>query len=178
MVAPFVEELAAYIEDEKLQRPAVIGHSLGGEAAVMLAARHPEAVARVMIVDAFPFYPLSMNPAATVEWVRPIADGMKAQLLAQTPEQFASGQETSLARLIKSDAARAEVLVRPEHVRITADANGTGLVVDHEYYGHDQLVTLHVADGRRLLARSGPHPIFHTGDRVRYEIGEVVVLGS
>ncbi len=76
------------------------------------------------------------------------------------------------------DGERAEVLVRPEQVRITADSGGPALVVDHEYYGHDQLVTLHVADGRRLLARNGPHPIFHTGDRVRYEIGEVVVLGS
>ena len=66
--------------------------------------------------------------------------------------------------------------MRPEQVRITADSGGPALVVEHEYYGHDQLVTLHVADGRRLLARNGPHPIFRTGDRVRYEIGEVVVL--
>jgi len=71
-----------------------------------------------------------------------------------------------------------EVLIRPEHVRLTADSGGTGLVVTSEYYGHDQLITLHVADGRRLLARSGPLPLFRPGDRVRYEVGEVVVLGA
>jgi iron(III) transport system ATP-binding protein len=74
-------------------------------------------------------------------------------------------------------SGRVEVLIRPEQVRITADTGGTALVVEHEYYGHDQLITLHAADGRRLLARHGPHPIFRTGDRVRFEIDEVVVLG-
>ena len=71
-----------------------------------------------------------------------------------------------------------EVLIRPEHVRITADSGGAGLVVTSEYFGHDQLITLHVADGRRLLARSGPLPLFRPGDRVRYEILEAVVLSG
>ena len=71
-----------------------------------------------------------------------------------------------------------EVLIRPEHVRITADSGGTALVVTSEYFGHDQLITLHVADGRRLLARSGPLPVFRPGDRVRYQITEAVVLAG
>lgn len=110
VVAPLVEELAAYIEDEKLEVSAVIGHSLGGEAAVMLASRHPEAVDRIMVVDALPFYPLSMNPTATVEWVRPMAEAAQAQMLSQTSEQFALAQEASLRRMIKDEAARAVVL--------------------------------------------------------------------
>jgi pimeloyl-ACP methyl ester carboxylesterase len=109
VVAPLVEKLAAYIEDEKLEVSAVIGHSLGGAAAVMLASRHPGAVDRIMAVDALPFYALSMNPRATVEWMRPIAEAARAQMLSQTPEQFALAQEVSLRRMIKDEAARTAV---------------------------------------------------------------------
>ena len=125
-----------------------------------------------------------IQSSAPDELYRHPADHWVAQFLGEGA--FVEGSvragfvDTPLGRFptTNGDAERVEVLVRPEHVRITADSGGPALVVDHEYYGHDQLVTLHVADGRRLLARSGPHPIFRTGDRVRYEIGEVVVLGS
>jgi iron(III) transport system ATP-binding protein len=69
-----------------------------------------------------------------------------------------------------------EVLIRPEHVRLTEDQGGAALVVDREFYGHDQLVTLHLDGGRRLLARAGPDVIFNPGDHARYEITEVVVF--
>jgi iron(III) transport system ATP-binding protein len=69
-----------------------------------------------------------------------------------------------------------EVLIRPEHVRLTEDRGGAALVVDREFYGHDQLVTLHLDGGRRLLARAGPDVIFNPGDHARYEITEVVVF--
>ncbi|MEX1207327.1 MAG: ABC transporter ATP-binding protein [Acidimicrobiia bacterium] len=69
-----------------------------------------------------------------------------------------------------------EVLIRPEHVRLTEDEGGAALVVEREFYGHDQLVTLHLDGGRRLLARAGPDVIFNPGDHARYEITEVVVF--
>lgn len=110
VVAPLVEELATYIKDEKLQVSAIIGHSLGGEAAVMLAARHPGAVDRIMVVDALPFYALLMNPTATVERARPMAEAAQAQMRSQSSEQFALAQEASLRRMIKDEAARAVVV--------------------------------------------------------------------
>jgi iron(III) transport system ATP-binding protein len=69
-----------------------------------------------------------------------------------------------------------EVLIRPEHVRLTEDEGGSALVVEREFYGHDQLVTLHIDGGRRLLARAGPDVIFNPGDHARYEITQVVVF--
>lgn len=69
-----------------------------------------------------------------------------------------------------------DVLIRPEHVRLTEDQGGAALVVDREFYGHDQLVTLHLDGGRRLLARAGPETIFYPGDHARYEITDVVVF--
>lgn len=55
VAAPVAEELARYIAETKLVRPAVIGHSMGGTIGMMLAARHPQAVGRLMVVDMLPF---------------------------------------------------------------------------------------------------------------------------
>ncbi|TFI57695.1 alpha/beta hydrolase [Sphingomonas parva] len=106
VVAPFVEALSVYIEANGLKAPAVIGHSLGGEAALMLAARHPAQVGRVLVVDALPFYTLLMNPAATVESAKPQAAAMRDGLLRQAPEQARPMQEAVIARMAKTEAAR------------------------------------------------------------------------
>jgi pimeloyl-ACP methyl ester carboxylesterase len=105
VVAPLAEAVAGYIAKNKLKAPAVIGHSLGGETALMLAARHPQAVGRVMVVDALPFYSLLINPAATVDSVRPQAEAMRDMLLRQTPEQAAAAQGAIMARMIKTPVA-------------------------------------------------------------------------
>src|SRR5688572_20110059 len=52
--APVAEELARYIAEARLDRPAIIGHSMGGTIGMMLAARHPTSVGRLMVVDMMP----------------------------------------------------------------------------------------------------------------------------
>lgn len=54
VMAPLAQELARYIEEQGLRRPAIIGHSMGGTLALMLAADHPRLVGKVMVVDMFP----------------------------------------------------------------------------------------------------------------------------
>ncbi len=54
VVAPLAVELARYIEESRLRRPALIGHSMGGTLAMMLAADHPRLAGRVMVVDMLP----------------------------------------------------------------------------------------------------------------------------
>ncbi|MGD2133534.1 MAG: alpha/beta fold hydrolase [Maricaulaceae bacterium] len=108
ILAPLTEEIAGYAAT--LDAPAIVGHSLGGLIALEVTAAHPEAVDRVMVVDALPFYPLIFNPAATVEMVEPQAAMMRDQILAQSPEQFEMSQTMSTRNLVKSDARRADVL--------------------------------------------------------------------
>lgn len=105
-LAPLVEEVAAYAET--LGKPAIIGHSLGGLAAIEVAAKHPGSVGRVMIVDALPFYALLFAPTATAEMVKPQAEMMRTQMLGMTEEAFASGQDRTMSMLIKTEAARVE----------------------------------------------------------------------
>jgi|CXWL01.1.fsa_nt_gi pimeloyl-ACP methyl ester carboxylesterase len=106
VVAPFVEELARYIDDNDIARPAIIGHSLGGLSALMLAKAHPASVGRIMVVDALPFFSVLMNPAATVESIAPAAAGARDQMMAMSAEQFAAGQSMTMARLARTEAVR------------------------------------------------------------------------
>ena len=110
VIAPAVEAIAAYIRAQHIQAPVIIGHSLGGEVALMLGARHPDLVGRLMIVDALPFYSLLMNPLATSETAAPHAVEMRDSLLAASAEQTENMQKASIARLVKTQALRPRVL--------------------------------------------------------------------
>ncbi len=78
LVAPIAAEVRRYIAVQGLQSPAVIGHSMGGLVALRTAAdagrdlRSPQ-IGRVMVVDATPFFPSLISPAATVGDVEPLA---------------------------------------------------------------------------------------------------------
>ncbi|MBA3676150.1 MAG: alpha/beta hydrolase [Sphingosinicella sp.] len=54
VVGPVADEIARYITANKLKAPALIGHSMGGTLAMMIAARHQEKVGRLMVVDMLP----------------------------------------------------------------------------------------------------------------------------
>ncbi|HEY0112267.1 MAG TPA: alpha/beta hydrolase [Allosphingosinicella sp.] len=54
VAAPVADEIARYIATQRLVRPAIVGHSMGGSIAMMLGARHPQAAGRVMVVDMLP----------------------------------------------------------------------------------------------------------------------------
>ena len=110
VAAPAAEAIADYILRENLQSPTVIGHSLGGEVGLMLAARHEGLVGRLMVVDALPFYSLLMNPTATVDSDTPQAKVFRNALLSATDEQADAMQAAAIARLVKTEDARASVV--------------------------------------------------------------------
>jgi pimeloyl-ACP methyl ester carboxylesterase len=106
VLASVTEAIAAYVKDQHLKKPAIIGHSLGGEIGLMLAARHPESVGKLLVVDSLPFYSLLIDPNATAETMRPRAQKFHDAMLAATPEQTAAMQEASINGLVKTVAAR------------------------------------------------------------------------
>lgn len=66
-------EIRRYVAEAGLERPAVIGHSLGGQVAIRVAADAGSRVGRLMVVDAAPFFPALIHAGATVGDVEPIA---------------------------------------------------------------------------------------------------------
>jgi N-formylmaleamate deformylase len=98
------DQLLAYVKTQKLNRPVVIGHSLGGFLALWMAATDPTALGPLEIVDSLPFLPVAQNPAATVENTRPQAELMRQQMrAAQLPlaarRQMTAGMVTDTARI-------------------------------------------------------------------------------
>ncbi len=58
-------------------------------------------------------------------------------------------------------------LVRPEDLELDEADDGAGIVVDVEYYGHDQLVSVALQSGQRLRARLDARRRLAVGTRVR-----------
>ena len=71
--APVANEIRRYIAQAGLERPALIGHSLGGQIALRVAAADGPRVGRVMVVDAAPFFPSLISESARSQDVEPIA---------------------------------------------------------------------------------------------------------
>ena len=61
----------------------------------------------------------------------------------------------------------AVALVRPESVELVPDPDGPGVVVNVEYYGHDQAVDVRLPSGLQVRARLGTTVAFAIGERVR-----------
>ena len=101
LLGPIVEELHDYIAT-KTMHPAVIGHSLGGLLTLMLAAKYPGDVEKMMIVDALPFYGLVFNKDATVEMLKPQVAAMANQMLSMSDEQYAATQPMAVKMMVNS----------------------------------------------------------------------------
>ena len=108
--APVAEEIARYIRESGLDRPAVIGHSMGGTIGMMLAARHPDDVGRLMVVDMMPSMGAFFGPAGeTPEGLRGIAEQARAQILEAPP---GTGFIAQLFEGMTLDAQMEAVLMR------------------------------------------------------------------
>ena len=68
------------------------------------------------------------------------------------------------------------VMIRPEAVSLRPDAAGNAVVRDRQSFGHDQLVTVGLANGTTLRARLGPSPDLQPGDVVSGAVSEVATV--
>jgi pimeloyl-ACP methyl ester carboxylesterase len=66
-------EVRRYISDQRLNLPGIIGHSMGGQVGLRVAADAGTRVGRVMAVDSSPFFPALISPQATAADIEPIA---------------------------------------------------------------------------------------------------------
>ncbi len=110
LLQPAIDELARYIREQGLTGASIIGHSMGGMSAVMLAQQHPDLVGKVMSVDSLPFFAALYGPQATVESARPFADQAAAGILATEDAAFRAGQSATAVGLANDPATRAAMV--------------------------------------------------------------------
>ena len=83
------DQLLAYLDDRRLDKPVVMGHSLGGMLALKMAAEKPGRIERLVIVDSLPFF--AGLRGMTPEAAKGAAAAMRQQMLAATPAQWEAG---------------------------------------------------------------------------------------
>ncbi|MEO5616898.1 MAG: alpha/beta hydrolase [Candidatus Eisenbacteria bacterium] len=89
------ESLLAYLRAQRLERPIVVGHSLGGVLALQLAIAAPQAIGPIVVLDAVPFLGGLGQPQATSESVRARMEPMRKMIGGQTQEAYAAFQKSS-----------------------------------------------------------------------------------
>ena len=62
------------------------------------------------------------------------------------------------------------LVVRPESLRLHADANGDAVVQGSTYYGHDQTVKVRLRTDEVVDVRVGTARFFEVGDRVAVSV--------
>lgn len=123
VAAPVSTEIARYIREQGLEDTVVIGHSMGGTIAMMLAARDPDLVDRLVVIDMIPFMGnMFGGAAATPASVTPLADQIGAAMAASTPEQWRASATATIAGMIQTESLRAGPI---EH-SVTSDPGVAG----------------------------------------------------
>jgi len=110
IIQPVVDELARYIEANDIERPAIIGHSMGGLTGLMLARQNSDRVGKLMIVDSLPFFSGMFGPQVTAASVEPQARAMRDQISGMDDAAFLAQQNGGIGRLVKTEDRRAEVV--------------------------------------------------------------------
>lgn len=131
-IAPVSEEIARYIREADLDRPAVIGHSLGGTLAMTLASQHPDAVSKVMVVDMMPFLGAMFGPpGTTAESVKPAAQMVWAAQTGLNRQAYDDAAAATITGMINTESRREEAI---------ADARNSDQRVSAAAY-HDLVIT-------------------------------------
>jgi N-formylmaleamate deformylase len=100
MMATIRKELVSYIRERKLERPVIVGHSLGAFLAFWLAATDPDLAGPLVGVDGGTFLPAMFDPKATLESAKPAAEATLQMMAGETGDQFAAQNKMMLASMI------------------------------------------------------------------------------
>lgn len=108
VAASVAADLARYIRQQGLNKPVVIGHSMGGTIGLMLAARSPDLVGKLMVIDMIPFMGAMFGgPQANAQSLAPIADQVYQGMATAPREQWLAQSAASINGMINTENLRA-----------------------------------------------------------------------
>ena len=98
-----------YIKENKIEKPIIIGHSMGGGLALAIASDYPDLIKKIVVVDALPCLQALSNPAfKAIE--NPDCSQLVNQMTALTDEQFYQIQTSSISRLV-AETSKQELVI-------------------------------------------------------------------
>jgi pimeloyl-ACP methyl ester carboxylesterase len=123
-------DLRTLIESRKLERPVLVGHSLGATLSLSFATEHSALIAGVVAVDGLPVFP---GTERMVGARGPLAEQTRAQFAGLNREQFEASQQTYMRSVGVIDTAMADRLAKlasRSDVGATADFAAQVLLLD------------------------------------------------
>lgn len=118
VAAPVAEEIARYINTSGLKKPAVIGHSMGGTIGLMLAARHPDALSRLMVVDMIPYLgAMFAAPGAKPAQIDEVGDRIAAGMRGADATQREKAANDTISGMVNN------VAMRPAAIKDSIDSD-------------------------------------------------------
>jgi len=119
----WVTEIAGFIKGRGLEKPLIIGHSLGGGMALLLASRYPGLVSRIVVVDALPCLSAIMNPGFKPD-PNPDCSQLTARFTQLDDAAFYQMQQRSMKGLLADTTKTAEVI----HWGVTSNRQTLGRI--------------------------------------------------
>jgi pimeloyl-ACP methyl ester carboxylesterase len=111
VLIPVAEEIARYIGEAHLAHPAIVGHSMGGSLAMIVAARHPGLVSRLMVIDMMPYLgAMFRRPGSTDEQLEQMAGQIRTGMASMEGEQRRIATNTMIAQMVRTESARPAIV--------------------------------------------------------------------
>ncbi|MDR6763015.1 pimeloyl-ACP methyl ester carboxylesterase [Flavobacterium sp. 2755] len=101
--------IANYIKENKIEKPIVIGHSMGGGLALAIVADYPELIGKVVVVDALPCLAALTDPSFKSKENNDCSSTVN-QMMAMTETQFYDMQKQAMPRLLQ-DTSKLEMVI-------------------------------------------------------------------
>jgi len=101
--------IAAYIKNNKIAKPIIVGHSMGGGLALAIAADYPELIGKIVIVDTLPCLAAISDPNFTSKENNDCTSTI-TQLTAMNDDQFRKMQTQTMPRLL-ADTSMQETVI-------------------------------------------------------------------
>jgi len=101
--------IANFIKENKIEKPILIGHSMGGGLALAIAADYPDLVGKIVVVDAIPCLAALSDPSFKSKENNDCSAAV-TQLTSMTDAQFLDMQKKTMPRLL-ADASKMDLVV-------------------------------------------------------------------
>jgi pimeloyl-ACP methyl ester carboxylesterase len=101
--------IANYIKENKIEKPIVIGHSMGGGLALAIAADYPELISKIVVVDALPCLAALTDPSFKSKENNDCSSTVN-QMMAMTETQFYYMQKQAMPGLLQ-DTSKLEMVI-------------------------------------------------------------------
>ncbi|MFD1601201.1 alpha/beta fold hydrolase [Flavobacterium artemisiae] len=101
--------IAAFIKDKKIEKPIIVGHSMGGGLALAIASDYPELAESIVVVDALPCLAALSDPSFQSKENNDCSPAVQ-QMTAMSEKQFYDMQKQTMPRLL-ADQSKLEMVV-------------------------------------------------------------------